>query len=342
MAKKVVASKPAAKKEESSSSESESSDSESEDEKPAAKKPVVAAKKAAASSSSSSSSSSSESSSESEEEEEKPVKKSAAPAKAAATPAKTPAPAAASNGEVHKIFVKGLPWVASEEDVRAFFVECGTITVCELPLDSATGRSSGTAYITFSSRPELDAALALDGQTWPDTERWLKIQEATAKPDKRFMDQTPGEKPEGCDTVFVGNLPWDITEEMMREVFGAVGEVSSVRFAMNEDGSMRGFGHVSFYNGDDTIEAVKLAGTMMNGRGIRVDFAPPRERKSFGGDAGGRGGRGGRGGGPGSPGRGGRGGFGGGRGRGGPTTPSFGAKNKGVAVEGAGKKTTFD
>ena len=36
-------------------------------------------------------------------------------------------------------------------------------------------------------------------------------------------------RPEGCDTVFVGNLPWDVDEDSMREIFKSAGEISSVR-----------------------------------------------------------------------------------------------------------------
>ena len=118
-----------------------------------------------------------------------------------------------------------------------------------------------------------------------------------------------------------------------------------VRLALNEEGALKGFGHVSFYTAEDTEKAVKLAGQMLSGRGLRSDYAPPRERKSFGGDAGGRGAGRGRGGGFGSSpsGRGGRGDGGRGRGgRGGGFSPTAGAKNKGVAVGGSGKKIPFD
>lgn len=338
--KPVVAAKAAAKKD--SSSDSDSSSSSSEDEAPPKK---VAAKVAAApakvvkkAESSSSSSSSSDSSSD---EEEAPPKKVAKKVETpAATPAKapsTPAPVSEGDGKEHKIYVKGLPWLASEAEVRDFFKGCGKILSTECPMGE-DGRSSGTAFVKFALRSELEAAVALDGQLWPGTERWLKIQEGVDKPERRSFGGEVGVKPEGCDTVFVGNLPWDVEEEQMREIFGAAGEVSSVRFATGEDGGFRGFGHVSFYNGDDVEAAVKLAGTQLNGRAIRVDYAPPRNRESFGGAASGRGGRGDAGRGRG----GGRGGRDGGRGGRGGTPTGVVSKAKGSIAVSAGKKMTFD
>ncbi len=335
--KKVVAIKTAVKKAASSSSSSESSSSE--DEKPKKVVPSVSAKTTPAKKApASSSSSSSESSSESEDEAppKKVAKKAEVSAVSASKPPSTPS-AETADGKEHKIYVKGLPWLASEAEVKDFFKSCGTIVSTECPMGE-DGRSSGTAYVKFSKRSELDAALAMDGQTWPGTERWLKIQEGFDKPDRRSMGGESGPKPEGCDTVFVGNLPWDVEEENMREIFAAAGEISSVRFAMGEDGAFRGFGHVSFFDGNCVDEAIKLAGTQLNGRAIRVDYAPPRNREAGGGRGGGRGdgGRGGRGGGRGDGGRGGRGG-----GRGTPTAGPV-SKAKGSIAVSAGKKMTFD
>lgn len=144
----------------------------------------------------------------------------------------------------------------------------------------------------------------------------------------------------GCDTVFVGNLPFDVEEDQLKEVFAEAGQVDRIRFATAEDGSFKGFAHVQFADGASTDEAVKMAGTDINGRSIRVDYAPPRDRQSAGGGA--SGGRGGRGDG-GRGGRGGRdGGRGGGRGRGTPGSAPGGNKTKGSIAVSAGKKMTFD
>lgn len=218
--------------------------------------------------------------------------------------------------------------------MRTFFGN-DDIESVELPLDD-NGRSSGTAVVNFGSRASLDAALAKTGQTLPDSERWLNI--TKGKPARKSIGTVPDSstKPEGCDTVFVGNLPWDVEENQMYELFGTCGEVSKVRFATSpEDGSFKGFAHVQFVNADSVDEAVKLYGTDVNGRAIRVDYAPPRNRDSLGGGRG-EGGRG----------RGGRDGGGRGRGRDGGrgrgTPNSAGNKNKGtIASTPQGKKMTF-
>jgi nucleolin len=321
---KPVAKKVAAAADSSSDSDSDSS-SDSEDEE----KPVATKRKAEAIAESSSSDSDSSSGSDT-----KLVVKKGAVAEAPASK-KLKADGEAEAGAANcKAYVKGLPWVTSEQELSDFFADCpGKIVTIELPLGEG-GRSSGTAFITFDSRAGLDGAMAKDEAIWPGTERWLKITEA------KSFDAARGpatERPAGCDTVFVGNLPWDVEESQLMELFSSCGDVQQVRFAMGEDGSFRGFAHVRFGAEESTNAAVALFGTDINGRAIRVDFAPPRNRESLGGGkGGGRGGFGGKGGdgGRGGGGKGGKGGKGGGRG-------SFSASRGSIASP-QGTKMTFD
>ncbi len=102
------------------------------------------------------------------------------------------------------------------------------------------------------------------------------------------------------------------------------------------------YGHIEFAETEATDAAVKLAGTDIIGRAVRVDYANDR-RQSFGGGGGRGGGRGGSRFGSGDRGRGGgRGGFGGrGGGRGGGGSTPLHKKSGGIASF-AGKKITFD
>ena len=124
--------------------------------------------------------------------------------------------------------------------------------------------------------------------------------------------------------LYVGNLPYTMTDQELNDLFSEIGEVQSAR-VMNdrETGRSRGFGFVEMKNEDDGREAIeKLNGADFGGRALVVNEARPRENRprtggGFGGGGGGGGGRsGGFGGGGGgrSGGGGGRGGFGGGGG----------------------------
>lgn len=92
----------------------------------------------------------------------------------------------------------------------------------------------------------------------------------------------PSQKEEGCTTVFVGNLSFQIDEDTLREAFSSCGPIASIRFAEDrETGAFKGFGHIEFENSDSTDKAVKMAGEDVMGRPIRVDYA--NQRRNGGG-----------------------------------------------------------
>jgi hypothetical protein len=127
--------------------------------------------------------------------------------------------------------------------------------------------------------------------------------------------------------IFVGNLPFSATDQVLQETFAQYGTVESAKVITDRmSGRSKGFGFVEMSNDTEAQAAIdKLNGAEYEGRTITVNEAremQPREggggRGGYGGGGGrGRGGYGGGGGRGDGGGRGGRGGYGGGGGRGG-------------------------
>ena len=115
--------------------------------------------------------------------------------------------------------------------------------------------------------------------------------------------------------LYVGNLPFDTTEDDLHQLFSAHGQIVSAKLITDmETGRSRGFGFVEMSTEDEAKAAIeKMNKSKVGDRELTVNEARPRPEKSGGrgGFGGGRGGYGGGGGG------GGRGGFGGGNGGGG-------------------------
>jgi RNA-binding proteins (RRM domain) len=195
--------------------------------------------------------------------------------------------AAVEDESVNKtMYIRGLPWKTTEDEVRDFFISCGEIEHLELPLQD-DGRSSGTAIIKFATVDACEACIQMNGQDFNG--RWVHVKYSTPKPITAPRERT--EKPEGCKTVFVGNLSWNIDEETLRSSFAECGEISEIRFAEDkETGDFKGYGHIEFVDSESTDKAIEMAGTEVLGRPLRVDYAADK-RKQFGG--GGRGGGGG-------------------------------------------------
>jgi RNA recognition motif-containing protein len=128
--------------------------------------------------------------------------------------------------------------------------------------------------------------------------------------------------------LYVGNLPYAVTELDLRDLFGGLGTVTDAKIVTDrETGRPRGFGFVEMSTEDEARKAIEeINGRDVQGRQVAVKEAEDRRGGGGGGGGGGRGGGGfggggggGRGGGGGGygggGGGGGRGGGGGGRGR---------------------------
>jgi RNA recognition motif-containing protein len=116
--------------------------------------------------------------------------------------------------------------------------------------------------------------------------------------------------------LYVGNLPFSMTDAELTDLFAGVGQVESARIMRDQStGQARGFGFVEMGSDEDAQKAIsQLNQRNVDGRSIVVNEARPRAEGGAGGGRGGFGGGGGYGGGGGAhKGRGGRGG-GGGRG----------------------------
>ena len=85
--------------------------------------------------------------------------------------------------------------------------------------------------------------------------------------------------------IYVGNLPYSVTDADLRETFSRFGDVSQVNLIADKfTGESKGFGFVEMDTNSQADAAIKgLNGTDMKGRNITVNQAKPRgERPSRG------------------------------------------------------------
>ncbi len=78
--------------------------------------------------------------------------------------------------------------------------------------------------------------------------------------------------------IYVGNLPYSVTEEELRETFSRFGQVSSVNLITDKfTGASKGFGFVEMDNNSEADAAIKgLNETDMKGRTMKVNQAKPK------------------------------------------------------------------
>jgi len=76
-------------------------------------------------------------------------------------------------------------------------------------------------------------------------------------------------------TVFIGNIPYDASEEDLKGIFGRVGSVESLRLVYDRDTKQpKGYGFCDYSDPDTAMSAVRnLNDAEFNGRKLRIDLA---------------------------------------------------------------------
>ena len=183
-----------------------------------------------------------------------------------------------------EVYMGNLSFQIDEATLQDAVKDCGKITNFKWLEHSDTGRFKGAGFITFETPEAAAKAVAMNG-----TEilgRPMKVDFSTPRANKgggggevRPMQ----DKPEGCTTMFCGNLSFNVTEEAVHEFFGECGSISNIRWLEDkETGQFKGCGFVEFSDPDASLDkAALLNGKELLGRTVRLDFATPRKPRTW-------------------------------------------------------------
>ncbi|KAJ0962272.1 hypothetical protein J5N97_030100 [Dioscorea zingiberensis] len=170
-----------------------------------------------------------------------------------------------SEDTAKKIYVGGIPYYSTEDDIRSFFEGCGTVTEVDCMKFPESGKFRGIAILSFKTEAAAKRAFALDGADIYNLSR------PTASKDLILHLEIM----EGYNRVYVGNLSWDITEDDLRSLFSDC-SISSLRWGMDKDtDEFKGYAHVDFSDSVSLSIALKLDQQIVCGRPVRIRGAVP-------------------------------------------------------------------
>ncbi|KAL5717962.1 hypothetical protein ACHQM5_010910 [Ranunculus cassubicifolius] len=181
--------------------------------------------------------------------------------------------------EEAKLFVGNLPYDVTSEKLAELFEEAGIVQVSEVIYNRETDQSRGFGFVWMQTVEEAEKAIqkfnryALNG-------RYLTVN--IAAPRGSRPERPPRTFDEPSFRMYVGNLPWQVDDARLEQLFSEHGKVVQARVVYDRDtGRSRGFGFVSMSTQselDDAIEA--LDGQSLEGRTIRVNVAEERPRRN--------------------------------------------------------------
>ncbi|CAN6977729.1 hypothetical protein IGI04_037610 [Brassica rapa subsp. trilocularis] len=171
-----------------------------------------------------------------------------------------------------KIYVGGIPYQSTEDEIRSYFRSCGVITKVDCKMRPEDGAFTGIAFITFETEDGANRALAFDRAAMGD--RYLTIQQyvktTPSVPRTRTSSGFVPEMVEGYHRVYIGNLAWDTTEREIRKLFSDC-VINTVRLGKNkETGDFKGYAHVDFKDSVSVAMALKLDQQVMCGRPVKI------------------------------------------------------------------------
>ncbi len=209
-----------------------------------------------------------------------------------------------SNLGNNSIYIKNIPDKINENDIKNLFKDFGEITWSKVLSDN-NGRKF--AIIVYSkSESALKAKEEMNDKIISNSEIGLYVDLLQKKSErKRILTSKIGDinnklnqEFKNCN-LYIKNLPYDLTDEKLKEIFEKYGEVKSVKISkfilvtkikdeLKEIEQSRGFGYVCYTNPESASKAIEelneknLPGYENSKRPVIISlFMPKYERKPF-------------------------------------------------------------
>ncbi|EFO23613.1 RNA recognition domain-containing protein [Loa loa] len=177
---------------------------------------------------------------------------------------------ATSEEKTRTVFVGNAPLSSSRKGIKKLFSQFGAVESVRLHCfiaanekitkkrDIPSGVRSLTFYVKFKNAKSKEAALALNGEKYDGN--LLRVDSCCAK--RKYNCRT---------TVFVGNLPYDVSENELIAHFEMSGNVSFVRIVRDSrTGNSKGFAFVAFKDSAAVPLALQLDGSIFKRRPLRT------------------------------------------------------------------------
>ncbi|VEL17383.1 unnamed protein product [Protopolystoma xenopodis] len=174
------------------------------------------------------------------------------------------APSDDADDDSRKLFVGGLHWETTENDLKEYFSQWGRVTQCIIKLDRYTGNSRGFGFVTLESEECVSKVLAVHEHKL----RNKKIDPKKAKPSREPLKK-----------IFVGGIDPEVKEEKIKEYFSQFGKVESLDLPFdNTKGKRKSYVFVSFATEAAARKAIAKERQEIFGRLCDVRAAVSREQ----------------------------------------------------------------
>ena len=183
---------------------------------------------------------------------------------------------------LYGIQILGLPYETTEFELRQMFSKYGEILKIYLPKYKNTNKNIGHCYIYFSTEESATKSLEMNNQRIGRRYMEISLYNMRNNFSKESGKLDPDDIPLDCTTAFVKNLPYNVTEEMVRDKFKPCGEINQLRFVYEPNKiKFKGFCYIDFKEHKGLVRALKLNGDFFEGRKLYVDYEQGKPKSNY-------------------------------------------------------------
>lgn len=156
----------------------------------------------------------------------------------------------------------------------------GDIARINLPNQSDSKKIKGFAYVDFNHKQHQQAVIKCSEQ--PLNGRKLLIKDSKSYEGRPTKEDVEMSKNPPSRILFVGNLSFDTTQDMLTDQFQHCGEIIKIRMATFQDtGKCKGFAFIDFRDEEGATKALKdkSCRRLMN-RNLRMEFGEDRSKRA--------------------------------------------------------------
>ncbi|KAH7618760.1 hypothetical protein Ndes2526B_g05686 [Nannochloris sp. 'desiccata'] len=179
-----------------------------------------------------------------------------------------------------KVFIGGLSWETTDDKLRRYFENYGTVQEAFVSYDRNTGRPRGFGFVVFADPLIADKVVA---QQHTIDRREVDAKKALAKEESPVSkDQQAAATGQRTKKIFVGGLAATVDEEAFKNYFEDFGTVEDAVVMYDHDNRRpRGFGFITFTE-EEAVDKVFDRGTMqtIHDKEIEIKRAVPRDSMS--------------------------------------------------------------
>ncbi|AMD18617.1 HBL285Wp [Eremothecium sinecaudum] len=166
--------------------------------------------------------------------------------------------------DINKMFIGGLNWETTEDNLREYFSKYGAVTEVKIMRDGTTGRSRGFGFLSFADASSVDEVV-----------KTQHILDGKVIDPKRAI---PREEQDKTGKIFVGGIGPDVRPKEFEEFFSQWGSIIDAQLMLDKDtGRSRGFGFITYDSPDAVDRVCQNKFIEFKGKRIEIKRAEPRQ-----------------------------------------------------------------